>query len=89
MEQKDSYTPFEVAQMIYASNKVHKGPTTTEEIERYESIVPENVREAEHRLGNWVRDFYQNNLNVGQKPFYRKTKGFTNRTRFYEIFKNL
>ena len=59
MEEKESYTPREVAEICRAYLRTHKdGSTTAAEIERYERIVPyegsvpKNVRDVINQLSS-------------------------------------
>lgn len=53
MEEKESYTPREVAEICRAYLKTHEDESTAAlEIVRYEGIVPKNVRDIIYELSS-------------------------------------
>jgi hypothetical protein len=68
MEEKKCYSPIEVAEMCEAYLRVYGKPSTNvEELNKYNEIVPEEVRKAASRLRGAIIRFNERGINPKQK----------------------
>mgnify|MGYP001566600727 CR=1 FL=1 len=68
MEEKDSYSSIEVAQICEASLRIYgRHSTTAKEIEKYERFIPKKVREDIDRLKDAIQGFYMRSQNPKQR----------------------
>jgi hypothetical protein len=82
VEDKKSYSPEEVAQFCESYLKAHKGDLNSEEMRKYEKLVPRSVRNAMGILRDIEWGFYSN------EPERRKAiKNLENFKSFEEFFK--
>jgi hypothetical protein len=84
MRDKRCYSPIEIAQICeaYLVLRKERGVVMAEEVERYESFVPESIRNAITLLRNMEFGFYSNEPKIREST--KKSKNFK---KFEEFFK--
>ncbi|MDE1848679.1 MAG: hypothetical protein KGH55_01455 [Nanoarchaeota archaeon] len=90
MNQKESYTPNEVAQIVAAYQRIHAYATTTgKEVGLYEQFVPNNVRISIDRLMEAQNQFYGRAQRHNQVESIRELEGRVSAYQDFEEFLHL